>query len=65
MSTCPVCNNETLIEGDRVYIDLGHSVQVDPDHCDFCGYIQPRTVADFIDIEITRKCWQLQFLKET
>lgn len=51
---CPVCNCRTIDEGDRI-----DGTQVDPDHCEWCGYIQPGYWDD-PDSSWMDKCWELQ-----
>lgn len=54
---CPICNNNTLIEGEKVDVGFGtdKGVQVGPDICEFCRYVEREH--DFSHYE---KCWELQ-----
>lgn len=59
---CPVCGNDTLIPGERVDCGFGEACgpQIEPDHCDTCGYVQQGPDPDDLPIEHYRKCWELQ-----
>lgn len=52
---CPICENKTLIRGDTVDF-----TQVDPDHCEWCGYLQPRDKRQAKELSHLTKCWELQ-----
>lgn len=60
---CPVCNNDSLEEGE--YVDVGFGincgVKCSPDHCYFCEYIEP-SIHNTFDLPISHfeKCWELQ-----
>lgn len=56
LKTCPVCNNETLVEG-----DWGDYCKVQPDTCDNCGYMEGNGSPQYPgNYEFVKKCWELQ-----
>lgn len=52
---CPVCNNKTLMLGERI-----DWCQITPDVCDACGYAQPKDIEEFKQMDQLAKCWELQ-----
>lgn len=54
---CPICNNlDYIIEGDWL-----EYTQVDPDHCEFCGWCQSNGTKPYEDWnKFVRYCWELQ-----
>lgn len=58
---CPVCcNTDGFWEGEYVNVEVG-MVQVTPDECHVCGYIQASSYRDGdLPIEYFAKCWELQ-----
>ena len=57
---CPICNNDTLEEGEFCDVGVGY-VKCGPDHCYFCDYIEPSSHHPF-DLGFSHyiKCWELQ-----
>ena len=57
---CPVCNNQTLHDGEYVDVGVGH-VQCSPDFCPTCGYAQPSPHRDEpYTYDQMRKLWEMQ-----
>lgn len=61
-SVCPVCGNQTLEPGERTDVGFGMSmsVQVGPDYCFTCGYVEAGADPDDSSFEFYAKCWELQ-----
>ena len=61
--TCPVCGSDEahgFHEGERVHIDMGYHVQVEPNGCEFCGYVQGNGTERYPDnFELARKCFEV------
>lgn len=58
---CPICNNQTLIEGEVCDVGFGYDcgVKIGPDHCEFCEYVEAGS--DLTpSFEHYEKCWELQ-----
>lgn len=57
---CPICNNDSLCHGEEVSVEVGF-VQVSPDSCDVCGYLQRGAYDDVTpDSTFFQFCWELQ-----
>ena len=59
---CPVCNNDTLEEGEYVHNGVG-LMQCSPNLCQNCGYVQALPYADLqndLPQSYFEKCWELQ-----
>ena len=58
---CPICNNETLVEGETCDVGFGESngVKIGPDYCEFCEYVEAglNLTPSF---DHYQKCWELQ-----
>lgn len=58
---CPICNNETLVEGETCDVGFGKSngVKIGPDYCEFCEYVEAglNLTPSF---DHYQKCWELQ-----
>lgn len=58
---CPVCNNHSRRDGDTVDVGVGCGMQVTPDTCEVCGYVQPGWYDDYAELlGYVQKCWELQ-----
>ena len=60
---CPVCDNDTLVEGERV--DVGwveaNGIKSGPDSCEFCGYVEQGPNDPVIpSLFHFRTCWTYQ-----
>jgi hypothetical protein len=56
---CPVCKNDTLIEGDRVDVGFGEhmGMKCGPDHCETCGFVEQGPDPLDPPIEHFIHCW--------
>lgn len=60
LELCPVCGSPDLEPGERCDVGFGMSmsVQIGPDHCYTCGYIQQGSNPDDKSIEYYKACWE-------